>query len=444
MKTLYLLMMKLRKQIWFQILIVLELTAALTLFLIVFGKMEYYARPLKAFGEQNLSNCFILGNNSNMGRMPQEKRSDQEIETAYIEKLDAEMAKHPEVVRYGTTYEGSAGFRMEDINDQLKEQLKYTIEENRSYAWTTIYDEVVAKNLKLPLSAGKQLTDVKMSEDVIPAIFKHEFSKTLKIGEVYEVDLRWYSRLERPELHYSDDGNSVSSSSIAEKNPICIQVCGFLERDDYAFTMEYAKRNFPLTYIFKKSVASDMILLRTPDNPLGPLPIYSELSGNLVELKTEDPTTKKNVMEQLRDLGVAESFETLIADTRAQFEKEVREPLLDFLLCLVISIASIAGLHILLEASRKRDYGVFYTCGSTWRKCLWVDILQSLLLLAVPMMTAVLVAFNISQSDDSILLTKTVYIAALLLVAGIYLLATLGFQIKLFKTKPADCIREAE
>ena len=161
MKTLYLLLMKLRKQIWFQILIVLELTAALTLFLIVFGKMEYYARPLKAFGEQNLANCFILGNNSNMGRMPQEKRSDQEIETAYIEKLDAEMAKHPEVVRYGTTYEGSAGFRMEDINDQLKEQLKYTIEENRAYAWTTIYDEVVAKNLKLPLSTGKQLTDAK-------------------------------------------------------------------------------------------------------------------------------------------------------------------------------------------------------------------------------------------------------------------------------------------
>lgn len=444
MKTLYLLLMKLRKQIWFQILIVLELTAALTLFLIVFGKMKYYARPLKAFGEQNLANCFILGNNSNMGRTPEEKLSYEEMDAVYIEKLDAEIARYPEVARHGTTYEGSAGFRMEDIDEKLKKQLKYTIEGNHAYVYTMIYDEAVAENLKLPLSAGKQLTDANTPEDVIPAIFKHEYAKMLKIGQVYEMNLYWYSRDKKPELHYDNDGNISGSTSTAESKTIRIQVCGFLERDDYAFTMTSAKHTFPLTYIYRKDGASDMILLRTPDNPLGALPIFSDLSGNVVELKTDDPTTKKRVMEQLRDLGVAESFETLIANTRAQFEKEVREPLLDFLLCLVISIASIAGLHILLEASRKRDYGVFYTCGSTWRKCLWVDVLQSLLLLAVPMMTAVLVAFNIAQSDDSILLTKTVYIAALLLVAGIYLLATLGFQVKLYKTKPADCIREAE
>ncbi|MFQ8600091.1 MAG: hypothetical protein ACLSAP_05570 [Oscillospiraceae bacterium] len=56
------------------------------------------------------------------------------------------------------------------------------------------------------------------------------------------------------------------------------------------------------------------------------------------------------------------------------------------MLCLVISIASIAG-RTFAGGIEEKDYGVFYTCGSTWRKCLWVDVLQSLLPLAVPMMS---------------------------------------------------------
>ena len=59
MKTLNLLLMKLGKRAWFQVLIVLELAAALTLFMMVLGKVEYYAQPKKALDPAKLKNCFM-------------------------------------------------------------------------------------------------------------------------------------------------------------------------------------------------------------------------------------------------------------------------------------------------------------------------------------------------------------------------------------------------
>ena len=65
MKTLNLLLMKLGKRAWFQVLIVLELAAALTLFMMVLGKVEYYAQPKKALDPAKLKNCFMYSHMDN-------------------------------------------------------------------------------------------------------------------------------------------------------------------------------------------------------------------------------------------------------------------------------------------------------------------------------------------------------------------------------------------
>lgn len=436
MKTLNLLLIKLGKRAWFQVLIVLELTAALTLFMMVIGKVEYYAQPQKALDPAKLKNCFVYSH-----------MDDAEFITTdneFVQKMQKTLDKHPEVLRYGTTYQGDTGFKIEDVKDKIADVIPNNLwKDEYVYLWHATYDEVVAKNLRLPLSAGKQLTEADTPEGVIPAIFRYEFSDALTIGDIYEVNYRWFPS-GGEQVSYGEDGLISGATTEGKEMTIKIQVCGFLQKKNYFFDMS-STRNAPVTtFIFRNDFAQDMILLRTPDNPLGPLSIRTQFSGQMIEMKPGETQAMERIMVDLADQGTVQTFDQMVENTQKVFISEARQPFLAFLICLAITIASVAGLNVLLGLSQKREYGVFYICGSTWRKCVWLDVLRSAILLAVPIVMASLIVQKTIELDEFVLLTPAVYIISVFLVVGIYLVSTLGFQLKMLKTKPVDCIREAE
>lgn len=436
MKTLNLLLMKLGKRAWFQVLIVLELTAALTLFMMVLGKVEYYAQPKKALDPAKLKNCFIYSHMDEAWLLS--------TDNVLVHKMQKVLNACPEVLRYGTTYSSDTGFKIADVKGKLEEVIPTNLwEDDYVYLFTTTYDEAVAKNLRLPLSSGKQLTEADTPEDVIPAVFRYEFSDALQIGDVYEVKYLWFPSGEE-EVTYGEDGMINSTTTHAKEMTIKIQVCGFLQKENYFFDLLSASSAVPTTFIFRNDFTRDMILLRTPDNPLGPLSIRTQFSGQMIEMKPGAEKAMERIMVDLADQGAVQTFDQLVENTQKVFIAEARQPFLAFLICLAVTIASVAGLNVLLETSQKREYGIFYICGSTWRSCVWLDVLRSAILLAIPIVMALLVVQKTIELDEFVLLTPAVYIVSVLLVVGIYLISTLGFQLKMLKTKPVDCIREAE
>lgn len=436
MKTLNLLLMKLGKRAWFQVLIVLELTAALTLFMMVLGKVEYYAQPKKALDPAKLKNCFMYSHMDEAMLLA--------TDNILVEKLHKKLDANPEVLCYGTTYAGDTGFKVEDVKNKIAEVIPKNLwTDEYAYLFTTTYDEVVAKNLRLPLSSGRQLTETSTPEDVIPAVFRYEFSNTLQIGEIYEVNYLWFPS-GGEEVSYGEDGMISGTTTHAKEMTIKIQVCGFLQKENYFFELSSARGAVPTTFIFRKDYLADMILLRAPDNPLGPISIKTNFSGQMIEMKPGAEKAMERIMVDLADQGAVQTFDQLVENTQKVFIAEARQPFLAFLICLAVTIASVAGLNVLLETSQKREYGIFYICGSTWRSCVWLDVLRSAILLAIPIVMALLVVQKTIELDEFVLLTPAVYIVSVLLVVGIYLISTLGFQLKMLKTKPVDCIREAE
>ncbi len=436
MKTLNLLLMKLGKRAWFQVLIVLELAAALTLFMMVLGKVEYYAQPKKALDPAKLKNCFMYSHMDNAEFIT----TDNE----FVLKMQKTLNTYPEILRYGTTYQGDTGFRVKDVQGKIADVVPNNLWKNEYvYLWHSTYDEVVAENLRLPLSSGKQLTEADTPEGVIPAVFQYEFSDALQLGDVYEVKYLWFPS-GAEEVTYGEDGMIDSTKTYAEEMTIRIQVCGFLQKENYFFDMS-STRNAPVsTFIFRNDFTQDMILLRTPDNPLGPLSIKTDFAGQMIEMKPGAEKAMERIMVDLADQGTVQTFDQLVENTQKVFIAEARQPFLAFLICLAVTIASVAGLNVLLETSQKREYGIFYICGSTWRSCVWLDVLRSAVLLAIPIVMASLIVQKTIELDEFVLLTPAVYIVSVLLVVGIYLVSTLGFQLKMLKTKPVDCIREAE
>ena len=436
MKTLNLLLMKLGKRAWFQVLIVLELTAALTLFMMVLGKVEYYAQPKKALDPAKLKNCFMYSHMDEAMLLA--------TDNILVEKLQKELNAYPEVLRYGTTYSGDVGFKIKDVNERIAEVIPNNLWiDGYAFLWTATYDEVVAKNLQLPLSSGKQLAEADTPEDVIPAVFRYEFSDALQIGDIYEVNYRWFPS-GGEEVSYGDDGMISGTTSHAKEMTVKIQVCGFLQKGNYYFDLSSASGAVPTTFVFRNDYRQDMILLRAPDNPLGPISIKTNFSGQMIEMKPGAEKAMERIMVDLADQGAVQTFDQLVENTQKVFIAEARQPFLAFLICLAVTIASVAGLNVLLETSQKREYGIFYICGSTWRSCVWLDVLRSAVLLAVPIVMASLIVQKTIELDEFVLLTPAVYIVSVLLVVGIYLISTLGFQLKMLKTKPVDCIREAE
>ena len=214
-----------------------------------------------------------------------------------------------------------------------------------------------------------------------------------------------------------------------------------MNQDNYAYQMNNVGGVFPITYLFRKDAASDMILLRTPDTILGSQKMVTMMAPHVIETAEGQ---RDAVMRDISQIGRTKDFTEIKEDTKETFRQDVEGLLINFLMSIVIAIASIAGLNILLGISERRDFGVYYTCGCTWRKCVLLDFLKSCVILVVPMILSSIFVTAYAKAADGVLIHGYVYLLAIAIAAGIYMLSSFGYQWKMLKTKPADCIREAE
>lgn len=431
MNTMYLLMLKLRKKAWFHLMIMLELTLVLSLFMVLIGSLAYYAAPMQAFRNQGLENCFLYEHASE----PYMAENEQE----YMQKLENYVFAHPEIRSYGTIYKSGGRILTEQLSEQQISKITSVIG-NDSVCSVDIYDEAVARNLYLPLSKGTSLHKVEVEPGVIPAVFRHEYRKFFELGGTYDLQLT-IARRDTVEKNYDEDGTIKEAQEKVEILPIRIQVCGFLNQDNYAYQMNNVGGVFPITYLFRKDAASDMILLRTPDNILGSQKLVTMMAPHVIETAEGQ---RDAVMRDISQIGRTKYFAEIKEDTKETFRQDVEGLLINFLMSIVIAIASIAGLNILLGISERRDFGVYYTCGCTWRKCVLLDFLKSCVILVIPIILSSIFVAAYAKAADGVLIRGYVYLLAIAIAAGIYMLSSFGYQWKMLKTKPADCIREAE
>lgn len=431
MNTMYLLMLKLRKKAWFNLMVMLELTLVLSLFMVLIGSLAYYAAPMQAFRNKSLENCFLYEHASDPYMTDKEPQ--------FMQALEDYVQNHPEIRSYGTIYESGGRIITDRLSEEQISRMSPAIDDDS--AWNVnIYDEAVARNLYLPLSKGTQLDEAEVEPGVIPAVFRYQYRKYLKLGEIYDLQLSIRKR-DAIEVTYNEDGSVAETKAKGESIPVRIQVCGFLDQDNYAYVMNNVGGVYPITYLFRKDSGSDIIVLRTPDNILGSQKLVTMMAPHVIET-TEGQ--KDAVMRDISQIGRTKDFDEIKEDTNETFREDVEGLIINLLMSIVIAIASIAGLNILLGISERRNFGVYYTCGCTWRRCVLLDFLKSCMILVIPILLSSIFITAYAKTADGVLIHGYVYLLAIAIAAGIYMLSSFGYQWRMLKTKPADCIREAE
>ncbi|MFQ8600893.1 MAG: hypothetical protein ACLSAP_10135, partial [Oscillospiraceae bacterium] len=296
MNTVYLLMLKLRKKAWFHLMVMLELTLVLSLFMVLIGSLAYYAAPMQAFRNQGLENCFLF---EHAGETTYTAQNEQE----YMQKLENYIQKNPKIRSYGTIYESGGRIITDSLSEEQISKLAPVIGDGFACN-VDIYDEAVARNLYLPLSKGVQLDEAKVERGVIPAVLRHEYRKFFELGGTYDLQLT-IARRDTVEKNYDEDGTIKEAQEKVEILPIRIQVCGFLNQDNYAYQMNNVGGVFPITYLFRKDAASDMILLRTPDTILGSQKLVTMMAPHVIETAEGQ---RDAVMRDISQIGRTKDF----------------------------------------------------------------------------------------------------------------------------------------
>jgi hypothetical protein len=305
----------------------------------------------------------------------------------------------------------------------------------------SVYDYSVAENLKLSLAYGNQLTKGELKNDIIPVIMKYQYRSVFKLNKIYEMGLYWYERGSEV-FQYDNNGNITNSTMKAKRTTIKVKVVGFLNKENYTYDFSFSGTEFPTTYIYRKDCTSDMILLRTPTNTLSSLNLYTNLNSHLLIL--ENANKRRGIESQLKSLGSIVSFSEVRNYTNKLFNSEIKEPLINFLICFIISVIFISGINLLVSSAEIKDYGIYYMCGCRWIKCFLLDVVRSITLIIIPAIFSLVFANIYTKHDSEIYINFMVYCSALGLVMCMYLLSSLFFNIKVLKNKPVDCLREIE
>nr|WP_122012218.1 hypothetical protein [Maliibacterium massiliense] len=289
---------------------------------------------------------------------------------------------------------------------------------------TLLYPAALADALALPLSAGARWDSARAYSvtDEIPVIVSPVLATQLPLGSTAALRA---PHAQLMNAHYPQD------------LALRVRVVGVLDAHNTYWDcagLDYSLLG-ALSYEGNVLLMPDLAL--ASDAQLG----FYQMTGAV--LRFMDDENARAFVQAQQDPAHAQTLDALRrADLTGILQASKNDAILAAIL-FVIALTGIGANNALARFTNEKAYGVYFMGGATWRQCVWMDALRSLLLIAPPGAGAVVCqALRYGGRPDARFVCDAgTVLMVFAMLALIYLLSALGFILETRKRQPIDILR---
>jgi hypothetical protein len=297
------------------------------------------------------------------------------------------------------------------------------------------YPDILADSIEIPLDKGEfwQRGRAYGMDDEIPAVVSPRMQQDFPLGSVQMLTM---------------DQKSLSSlaPSLAQEEGLTLRVkiVGVLSQRNIYWQFYDIGR--PLD----DWLTSERDVMIMPDVDFGEgvdLGVYESRSV-IVRFKGGQQEKMQDFIDAVfeRDEGGAETVKSLREKGNATFDAYLRSDLVMFVIMFIVALTGIGGNNALIRQYNDKQYGVYFMSGSTWGRCVLMDILRNLMIIIPPGTLGIMYQFMVYSSDpvQPFLLDGRTIAAVVLMLVSIYVISSLSFILRTRRQKPVDIIRRWE
>lgn len=426
---LFISMFRFKKNAFGYLLACIEIFIIVILLIYVLSTIRYYNIPINTLEKVESSRLINYTYNS------MDKSQDELIAAiTNVEEYAKTSTDISRIGRSGTLHISILKDGVEDKNLETFYGIANTDNPDQIEMYSTggalAYDPLIAEKFPLTLEKGEQLKDYKADEGCVPAILHSKFIDTFDIGDIFTIRLQWTTI-------YSSEEYKISYADVN------VQVAGFLNKSNYHTVIGAGGSFFTADMLVTNEFPCEMIILHDDNAPF-PVDGYTYMSPTILIEVSEKEGALENVINELSPTGFATPLGNVIDDSIYMLKQQTAEPIINLIILIIVAAAAIGGINGMNQISQKKDFAVYFICGATWSECIKTDILRNVLIISVPAVLSGLLSFFLFRFSPSNVLSIWDFVAAVGVVAAIYLISSLWYIISLKKMKPADSVKEWE
>lgn len=394
------------------ILVALQVAFALLILNVSIGKIYYLKYTTQIFTDKGSENSYVLWISD---------ISDRLIRDAN-ERISAGKAKLKGIVNTpGVEY-------MFDMQ-YLPIYISHNDDKIRSNAITYPRNDFKYKPV---LQYGKWIEDVKLEDDIYPAVISSDLIKYFKIGDRFSATVlgRQYKFevcgvLKKPNLvlHFNVGGSQLNWSNLFEEYENIILTNHIIDKNSVNENRNYGNAADEL---------DSYLLVGRPTS------VVVKLEDNLSDEE------KKKTLSNLLNYGSLLSFEEINETTRELIRDKTIKYTINYSLLIIMGLMGIIGVSVLNSIKELSVYSIWYLCGSKWRNIFALNFLRifSVLLISVLLNIIILSRKYVQENFfyNSLLSIKHYIITGIMLVAILLICNGVVFHALSMNT-PVDILR---
>ncbi len=299
--------------------------------------------------------------------------------------------------------------------------IRFSFKDNDENLRGLAYNQKLMRSINYSLAEGNKFEKSRTDKNNIPVIITSELSSEYSLGDIIKVNL------------YSKEGNKIIDN---------LEVIGILETrsNPMVFTRGGTRVSFQSLF------SSDFDTVIMPMESLNDVN-YSIHRGFLmfVEDNLDYSGTITRWKNDLND--IVNIFK--VEDTLMYHQEEIRETVILFFSFLILlfffALSGLGGNNALVLINQQKEYGIYFACGLHWRGCVFMHIIQSLVIFIIPTtIAAIIIKYSRIFAEDYIILSINNFIYSLLLIAVIFILTSIDPIMTLARKSPVSIIRRCE
>lgn len=247
--------------------------------------------------------------------------------------------------------------------------------------------------------------------DTVSVVVPKSMSNKYKLGEIYEL----YNYTESKRLNVCVTGVMSGDSVFIPPN----------NRDDNVLISDMSSRMLVCC-------SDDIIHLLFGDD--ADTPVYTIAAQ---DQKSLDAFVKNVDLEKYHYMSVSSAKQ----DDDFILLYDMGIPLSITLIMFILCIANFSSYSVLSSIKREKEFAIYYLCGSTWRECLTMQLLEDLTIVSCPFALSVIICSILSLNRQDTIMTAQGMFLSLLLCLVIMFVSSFVALMRIKKSLPIEIIR---
>jgi len=318
------------------------------------------------------------------------------------------------------SYYSNDGFELSDSGElqigEIRKVFGQLGEMDQSNLEIMLYNDVIAENIRLPLSRGIWFDEYNGSE--VPIIINYRYAKEYSIESNDMIDIR---------LEYTD-------SEILSDESVRCEVIGIMDKMGYYLSFSAAGNYLMWNNLLKQNESVAIIM---SDEIQGQIQ-----SGRMIFLEDLDNDSHQ-ILDSLDDRTYITSVEQITENSKKVLYDKLETQIAMWFLVFALSLASLMSNNMMEKIFEEKEFTVYYMLGLDWKKCIAIEILRSVLQIVISFIIAfVLLGLTHGENNyKTIIIDQYNYLISIIAVAVVYIFSSFWTLRELYKTDPIELIR---